>query len=88
MHLLVRSAPTVALSTLYGQMKGFATHAWRERFPEHPFRWQDGVYSITVDPFDCQELREYIRGQWEHHESQATIEKWEVPAADLQYLQD
>jgi REP element-mobilizing transposase RayT len=86
-HLLVRSAPTVALSALYGQMKGFAAHAWIERFPDRPFGWQDGVYSITVDPYDCQSLREYIRSQWEHHESGATIERWEVPVTDQQLPQ-
>ena len=78
-HLLVRIPPKLALAKLYGQMKGFATRAWNERYPEHPFGWQDGVFSITVDPDNCGGLRDYIRGQWDHHESGTLIVRWETP---------
>ena len=78
-HLLVRIAPKVALSKVYGQLKGFASRAWNKRFPERPFGWQDGVFSITVDPDNCDDLREYIRRQWDRHESGASIGRWETP---------
>ena len=78
-HLLVRIPPKLALAKLYGQMKGFATHGWNERYPESKFGWQDGAYSITVDPDNCQDLRTYIRGQWNHHESGSVIERFETP---------
>ena len=77
-HVLVRIPPKLALATLYGQMKGFATHAMRERDSGHPFRWQDGVCSVTVDPDKREELRRYIRNQWEHHETGGVIEHWEA----------
>ena len=76
-HLLVRLPPKLALAILYGQMKGFSTYAWRKRYPEKPFAWQDGVYSKTVDPDNCEGLRKYIRSQWKHHESGDLISKWE-----------
>ncbi len=78
-HLLVRIPPKLALARLYGQMKGFATHAWNQRHPELPFGWQDGVFSITVDPDNCEDLRAYIRGQWDHHEFNNLIIRWETP---------
>ena len=77
-HVLVRIPPKLALATLYGQMKGFATHALLERDPDHPFRWQDGVFSVTVDPDNCEELRRYIRNQWQHHETGEAIDRWEA----------
>ena len=76
-HLLVRSGPTVALSDLHGQLKGFAAWKYREHFPERPFGWQDGVWSATVDPDDNHGLREYIRGQWRQHEERSFVAAWE-----------
>ena len=76
-HLLVRVPPKLALAKLYGQMKGFATHAWLKKNPERPFGWQDGVYSKTVDPDHCDDLRRYIRNQWDRHESGSLISHWE-----------
>jgi REP element-mobilizing transposase RayT len=79
-HLLVRIPPKLELAKLYGQMKGFSAWAWNERYPDRPFAWQDGVFSITVDPDDCEALRQYIRWQWEHHEQGTSVERWEPPA--------
>ena len=78
-HLLVRSPPKLALSVLYGQMKGFCSRAWNKRRPGAPIGWQDGVYSITVDPDNCTPLREYIRSQWQRHEQGDLITRWEPP---------
>ncbi len=78
-HLLVRIPPKLSLSKLYGQIKGFATHAFKERYPERPFGWQDGVYAVTVDPDNCKGLREYIQNQWKHHEIGTLVVNWETP---------
>jgi len=37
------------------------------------------VFSITVDPDNCEDLRDYICGQWDHHESGTLIVRWETP---------
>ncbi len=79
-HLLVRIPPKLELAKFYGQMKGFSARTWNERCPDRPFAWQDGVYSVTVDPDDCEALREYIRWQWEHHEQGMSMVRWEPPA--------
>ena len=76
-HLLVRSGPTVPLCDLYGQMKGFASWAWNRQYPARQLKWQDGVWSATVDPENSEALRRYIREQWWRHESRSCIEACE-----------
>lgn len=76
-HLLLRARPTIALSEVYGQMKGLSAWAWRKEWPERPFGWGDGVWAVTVDPENCQALREYIRNQRQHHDSRSLIAVWE-----------
>jgi REP element-mobilizing transposase RayT len=82
-HLLARSAPALALSDLYGQLKGFAAYALRARFPERPFGWQDGVWVATVDPDANADLRGYIRGQWRQHEDRVLVDRWEPEPEDF-----
>jgi len=76
-HLLLRSRPSVALSTVYGQMKGFAAWAWHKHWPDRAFGWDDGVWAKTVDPEDCDALREYIRNQRRHHAQKSELRRWE-----------
>jgi putative transposase len=76
-HLLMRTRPTIALADVYRQLKGFSSRAWHEKFPEMPFGWADGVFAVTVDPYDCTGLRSYIRNQHAHHEQQTIIKRWE-----------
>ena len=76
-HLLVRTSPTVAPATLYGQLKGFSTRAWNKRNTERVFGWQNGVYIATVDPDHDEQLRSYIREQWKHHDQRTTLANWE-----------
>jgi len=76
-HLLLRTRPTVALSTVYGQLKGFATWAWHKRWPDKPFGWDDGVWAKTVEPENCEALRAYIRNQRGHHMEGTEQVRWE-----------
>ena len=76
-HLLVRTRPTIQLSELYRQLKGFSTYSWRKRYPDKPFKWADGAFSMTADPFNCEPLREYIRHQPRHHHEKTIIPMWE-----------
>jgi REP element-mobilizing transposase RayT len=68
-HLLLQFRPTQPVTALYGQMKGFSATMWRRRFPDRPFKWEDGVFLKTVDPDRADDLRVYIRQQWQRHES-------------------
>jgi putative transposase len=76
-HVLLRSAPTLALSDLYRQLKGLSAAQWRKRFPERPFKWGDGAYSCTVDPENCDRLRSYIADQWRRHEERQLLPEYE-----------
>ena len=77
-HILLRIRPTSSLSTVYGQLKGFSAWSWKERWPDRPFSWADGVYAVTVDPYNCQDLRNYIRNQRDHHTKKLLISRWET----------
>jgi putative transposase len=76
-HLLVQWRSTVRLSELYGQMKGLSATMWRRRFPDRPFKWEDGVFAKSVDPDRADDLRRYIRDQWSRHESGLLIPELE-----------
>jgi putative transposase len=76
-HFLVRARPTIALSDLYRQLKGFSAYSWRKQFPEDPFKWADGVFAATVDPDNCDDLRAYVRNQHKHHTENSLVAKWE-----------
>ena len=77
-HILIRTKPSILLSDVYGQLKGFATWSVRRKWPGRVFAWADGVYAVTVDPENCQALRSYIQNQRSHH-NEGTIEpNWEI----------
>ena len=76
-HLLLRTRPTMALSEVYGQMKGFAAWAWRKRWPDRPFNWGDGVWAVSVSPGSYDELRAYVRVQRLHHAEGSVQAHWE-----------
>jgi len=76
-HLLLRARPTVALSALYGQLKGFSSHSWHREYSDLAFGWADGVWAKTVDPDNCEALRVYVRDQWSRHEQRESVAEWE-----------
>jgi REP element-mobilizing transposase RayT len=76
-HLLMRIRPTIALADVYRQLKGFSSRAWHTKFPDAPFGWADGVFAVTVNPYDCDALRSYIRNQHAHHDGGKTVAQWE-----------
>jgi REP element-mobilizing transposase RayT len=76
-HLLLQSRPTISLSVVYGQLKGYSATMWRKRFPNSPFKWGDGVFAKSIDPDECQDLRAYIRYQWRHHENGLVVPGYE-----------
>ncbi len=77
LHLLLQSRPTIKLSELYGQLKGYSATMWRKRLPGRPFKWGDGVFAKTVDPDKCDALRKYIKCQWRHHENGLVLLEYE-----------
>ncbi|MBN2525595.1 MAG: IS200/IS605 family transposase [Deltaproteobacteria bacterium] len=80
-HVLIRTNPNLALSQLYGQLKGFSTWMWHGQWPDKPFALADGVFAATVDPFHCDPLRHYIQNQKHHHSINALVPNWEPDAS-------
>jgi len=76
-HLLIRARPTMALSEVYRQLKGFSSHSWNKSTPERPFGWADGVWAVTVDAEHCDTLRKYIRNQRIAHRQREEVAAWE-----------
>ena len=76
-HLLVRTRPTAPLSEVYRQLKGYSTYSWRRYYASRPFKWADGTFAVTVDPYNCEPLRRYIRNQPRHHSDKSLIRQWE-----------
>jgi putative transposase len=76
-HVLLRIRPSICLSDVYGQLKGFSSWSLRQKWPDKVFGWADGVYSVTVDPANCQRLRDYIRNQRTHHNEGTVEPDWE-----------
>jgi REP element-mobilizing transposase RayT len=76
-HLLLRTRPTMALSEIYRQLKGFSSRSWNRRYPDRRFGWSDGVWAITVDPNSMDELIFYVRNQHTHHEQDSISVEWE-----------
>ena len=76
-HIILRIRPSMRLSDVYGQLKGFSSWSLRKRWPDTPFGWSDGVYAVTVDPDNCLGLRNYIRSQRTHHEEGTAQQRWE-----------
>lgn len=77
LHMLLRALPSMALSDVYRQLKGYASWAWNQRTPDLRFGWSDGVYAATVDPENNAELRTYIERQREAHASHHLVSAWE-----------
>jgi len=76
-HLLLRSKPSLAVSVLCGQLKGFSSRVWNLKHPEIRLEWCRGYYAATVNPTDHQGLLRYIRRQREHHMERMSIDRWE-----------
>ncbi len=83
-HVLMRAAPTWALSDLYRQLKGYSSTQWRKNVPDRPFKWGDGAYSCTVDPDNCNLLKQYIADQWQRHEQRLLLPEFERDDNDCQ----
>ncbi len=67
-HLLVSASPTIAPSSLIGQIKGVSSHLVRH-MGWMDFSWQ-GEYGVkTVSESDVPKIMQYIQNQEEHHKN-------------------
>lgn len=72
-HLLVRLAPQVAVSTLVGQLKGASSHLVNHEILGGGFRWQGSYGVFSVSKGSVAAVSEYVLGQKAHHRDGATL---------------
>ena len=67
-HLLASLPPKLAVSDVLRETKANSSKWIHERFPELAmFGWQDGYGAFSVSHSQVDAVREYVRGQKEHH---------------------
>jgi putative transposase len=67
-HVLVRCAPSVAVSDLVKQVKGTSSRlVQREVRSGEYFRWQGSYGAFSIAQSDVPRVRGYVRRQEEHH---------------------
>jgi REP element-mobilizing transposase RayT len=77
-HLLLRLAPTTALSDLVKQLKGVSAHDTNQaRLLAQPLVWQAGYWAESFGPSAQAALEGYVRGQRRHHATSDARERWE-----------
>ena len=77
-HILLQAKPGVALSKVYGEIKGYSSAIWNKNNPDRQLKWTDGVFIETVSPDNMVLLTEYIQNQRIHHSQQSCIQIWEL----------
>ena len=67
-HLLVNIHPSVSVSMLAKEIKGYSSYPIANQIrPGSFFRWQGGYGARTVSKSNLQALSKYIKYQKEHH---------------------
>ena len=69
-HMLFQLGRTIAIAEAIGKIKCTAS-AWVNQRQKLPFHWQGGYAAFSVSQSNVGIVREYIRGQDEHHAKQA-----------------
>ena len=76
-HLLLSIPANVALSKAVQLIKGGSSHWLKETFPKlSGFAWQDGYAAFTVSQSQMDGVRDYVRGQAEHHRTKTFAEEY------------
>ena len=78
-HLLVRMHPSISVSELIGEIKGYSSYIITNRMGvDYGLRWQGGYGALTVSQKEIPWLIQYINHQKEHHCFDDISKKWEL----------
>jgi putative transposase len=83
-HLAVAIEPTVKISELVGELKGYSAHEANRRagLKQKVLEWQAGYGVLTFGTGDLPWVVEYIRRQKEHHARGTVHQRLERTAHD------
>lgn len=76
-HLLLSIPANLAVSKAVQLIKGGSSHWLKEAFSNmDQFAWQDGYAAFTVSQSQFESVRDYVRGQVEHHRAKSFAEEY------------
>lgn len=75
-HVLARLKTTHCVADVMRDMKKASSDWARNEMKCRDFHWQDGYGAFTVSSEDCDRVREYILGQWEHHHGRTFADEY------------
>ena len=76
-HFLLSIPANLTVSKAVQLIKGGSSHWLKEVFPNlAQFAWQDGYAAFTVSQSQLESVRDYVRGQVEHHRVKAFAEEY------------
>ena len=76
-HLLLSIPANLAVSKAVQLIKGGSSHWLKEAFSNmDQFAWQDGYAAFTVSQSQLESVRDYVRGQVEHHRAKSFAEEY------------
>lgn len=76
-HVCVAVPPTLLISNWIGEMKGASSHHINKKFQKKLIQWQTGYGVVSFGKNNLDFLKEYIKGQKEHHSSGKTHDRLE-----------
>jgi len=78
-HLLVKLHPSVSLSRIVGEVKGYTSYVIANQIKSSVgFCWQGGYGAFSVSSWDLPRTIKYIHNQKEHHQQKSLIQEWEL----------
>jgi putative transposase len=76
-HLCVSIAPTVLISELIGQLKGYSSHDVNQRFGGKVLEWQTGYGVVSFGTGDLEWVKQYVLDQHARHKAGRTVDRLE-----------
>jgi REP element-mobilizing transposase RayT len=74
--MLIGLKPTHAIADVVREIKKASTKWVHDEVGRTKFHWQDGYGAFAVSKRDIEGVREYIRGQEEHHRTRTFQEEY------------
>ncbi len=78
-HTVVTIQPTVMISELIGQIKGFSSHEVNRQnaLRDKALQWQTGYGVVSFGTRQLEWVKQYVRDQREHHGRAAVVDRLE-----------
>jgi putative transposase len=78
-HIVVSIPPTLAISTLVGQLKGASAHEINHQTcsRDKVFQWQTGYGVVSFGTGDLDWVKAYVRNQRQHHATGKVFDRLE-----------